>query len=229
MKRIVLFIGLLLLGLSSKAQSYTCNYWFDADIEHIQTRDLGEGHFSLDVSSLSPGLHWLNVMLKKTECSITERFLFCKVEEVVGETSLDYWFDTDATGIHHLELTGEAVLIDVSALSVGNHILHLQLRNEMGATIQSYEFFRSPINTGVDENENDGVSVYPNPANDYLYVECANTVTRCDVYRIDGTLVYSTSNSSERAYIDLSGIPSGIYVLGIVSGNQVVNRHLIKR
>lgn len=65
MKRIILLIGAILLGLAARAQSvtYTCRYWFDQNHAQAVTTTFGENGWEaeLDVGDLTDGLHALHL------------------------------------------------------------------------------------------------------------------------------------------------------------------------
>ncbi|MCS6982469.1 MAG: T9SS type A sorting domain-containing protein, partial [Flavobacteriales bacterium] len=70
------------------------------------------------------------------------------------------------------------------------------------------------------------VSVYPNPAQDYLVIR-GNfpDLLRVDVLTTDGRLVASYQN---RLHLDVSPLPAGVYVLRIVSESEFIMRKFVK-
>ena len=76
---------------------------------------------------------------------------------------------------------------------------------------------------GTGDAEFSDISVFPNPARDRLYIRQANTGERCvaTLYDITGLERGSQSFSgpSLRSF-DLSGFPSGIYFIRIISGER---------
>ena len=271
------------------------SYWFDNDIDNMQTNDLGNGALVLDVSALDAGLHWLNIMLKRDDYSVTERYLFFKTEEQ-NVTSLNYWFDEEASGVHNVAFTGGTILIDVSELSIGDHILNIQLLNGSQQSVpQSYEFYRSPMarvfanpeeagevsvtlidtlytitaaanwdytfvnwmsdntivsteteyvftteedveftanfryNEGIDEIADNSFTLYPNPAKNNLFVESTRPISRCEIFSIDGSLLYSTENCADKMEIIVENIPSGTYIIKIDSDGLTQNRVFVKK
>ena len=73
--------------------------------------------------------------------------------------------------------------------------------------------------TGVAENQNVNISVYPNPANDVLTIN----VNGGFKYQLINSLgqVVRTGNANTKAYVKVSDLNKGIYFLSITSGNQV--------
>lgn len=228
MKRYILFICTFLLAVSLKAQSYTYHYWFDTDIANMQSGSLGDGHLSLDVATLEPGLHWLNLMLKDETCSVTDRYLFCKIEEP-NVTALKYWFDENDTDAHTVDFVGGTILIDVNALSVGEHILTLQLINGTQMSVPESYTFDKIDNAGVTEIGSGGFVMYPNPANDFLSIETTKPINSCNIYNIDGSLVCKIEKCSEKMEINVENLPSGTYIIKIDSGGLTQNRVFVKK
>ena len=75
---------------------------------------------------------------------------------------------------------------------------------------------------GVDENIEDEIAVYPNPAHDYIRVEtmCTMSVQRVDVYDITGKLMISSAEME----INISELESGMYFVNILTDKGVVTR-----
>ncbi len=67
-------------------------------------------------------------------------------------------------------------------------------------------------NYGVNENAMDVTTVYPNPASDKLIVESPSPVRQCEIFTIDGKLMYSSSNCGEKIIINTKSWASGIYI-----------------
>ena len=77
---------------------------------------------------------------------------------------------------------------------------------------------------GVVENE-DGVSVYPNPAIGNLTVE-AEGLNRITLINILGQIVYDMATNSETETLNLSQFEAGLYVVRINAANGITNRRI---
>ncbi|MDO5615359.1 MAG: zinc-dependent metalloprotease [Cruoricaptor ignavus] len=64
------------------------------------------------------------------------------------------------------------------------------------------------------------ISVYPNPANDYIYIKLKNN-DGLKIYNTSGQLVYSAILNKGENKIDISTFPPGIYLLTTSSGNSL--------
>jgi gingipain R len=76
------------------------------------------------------------------------------------------------------------------------------------------------------ENFNDGIIVYPNPAEDIINIEGAN-ISVVNIYNNLGQLVISKENSNS---INISSLNAGIYMINIITeeGSSLVKKVVIK-
>ena len=80
---------------------------------------------------------------------------------------------------------------------------------------------------GVDENEIEMISVYPNPAHDFIRVETQliASVQRVEIYNVTGQMMLSTTDTE----INVSTLPEGVYFIAVIAENQkFVKRIVIK-
>jgi hypothetical protein len=79
---------------------------------------------------------------------------------------------------------------------------------------------------GVEEiliTEN--ISYFPNPTNSMLFIESNEAPVKVSIYNVLGKEVLSTKNSKE---IDVSALPSGVYIIRISDGVHQTNKKFIK-
>ena len=79
--------------------------------------------------------------------------------------------------------------------------------------------------TGVEENEADGVSVYPNPAKDSFTVEC-ESMTHITVFNTIGQAVYDADCSGNVANVNLGNAESGLYTVRINTENGTATKRI---
>ena len=82
---------------------------------------------------------------------------------------------------------------------------------------------------GVDEIGEMTVVMYPNPASEKVIFETSEAVRRCEVYNINGALVYSMTECSENFEINVSDFAAGSYIVRLVSDNSVQTRRFTKK
>ena len=74
------------------------------------------------------------------------------------------------------------------------------------------------------------ISVYPNPATDFVTIETEAQNVVANVFDIYGKLVYKTQIETGYDRINLSTFTSGMYIIRLTSGNQLVGTaKIIKR
>jgi len=79
---------------------------------------------------------------------------------------------------------------------------------------------------------NSGMFIYPNPANDKLYIELDNTTdgsAKVEFYDLTGKLCYSTSINTtlKLQTLNISSIKAGIYNLRITTTDKTFNQKLV--
>lgn len=90
--------------------------------------------------------------------------------------------------------------------------------------IEHYPTPPGPPGQGVDENEAEKVSVYPNPASDKIFVNAEN-VQNIDLYNVTGQLVLSTTETE----INVSGFEAGMYFVRVKYGEKTYTERVIIR
>jgi hypothetical protein len=83
-----------------------------------------------------------------------------------------------------------------------------------------YYMENCPSGLGLETNEMNAVTAYPNPADDRLNVTTPFPISRCDVYSATGTIVLTSSRIQENNMeLDVSGLSSGVYFLKLKVAN----------
>jgi len=80
--------------------------------------------------------------------------------------------------------------------------------------------------TGVADKEEDGISVFPNPATSSVKVNGLTEVSEISVLDINGKAVINKSADGD-ANIDLSSIAKGTYLIKIKSKTNTIVRKII--
>lgn len=90
-----------------------------------------------------------------------------------------------------------------------------------------YEFGAPPILSIGDFQQNENpVTVYPNPVKGLLHVATSQTPRSISVYNTNGQQVLQVSNTDE---LNFSTIPSGLYIVKIVTDNNTQTVKVLKR
>jgi hypothetical protein len=70
------------------------------------------------------------------------------------------------------------------------------------------------------------ISIYPNPANEFVQISTNETITGVEVYNLIGKRVISSSKLTNNK-IDVSNLSKGVYVLKVMSNDLVGSRKII--
>ncbi len=74
------------------------------------------------------------------------------------------------------------------------------------------------------------VSVYPNPAKDYVTVECsASNMEKVSLYDLKGRLIYSENTSSNRFELSVSNLQAGVYILKAKTADGTAVKRIMKQ
>jgi beta-glucanase (GH16 family) len=85
----------------------------------------------------------------------------------------------------------------------------------------------------TEEEELTDVTIYPNPATDYIQLSVSDKLTNKEVtiYDLAGNLVLKNkiNTSANESYLDINRLPKGIYILNFKSDQKNVTKKLIKK
>jgi hypothetical protein len=90
--------------------------------------------------------------------------------------------------------------------------------------------FPAPCNlTSVDENITEEISLYPNPANDYITIDIPTTYNKStlQILNVQGQLVYSQKVTEGVQNIQLDNLVSGLYMVTIQADGKRYSQKLI--
>lgn len=106
----------------------------------------------------------------------------------------------------------------------------VKITDKHGCEAQGDPYYHVIVQTlGVEENELSGVSIYPNPANEIIYIENENTlINRVEVLNLTGVSVLQY-NGKEISSIDINPLPKGIYFIIMFSDEKLVYKSKIIR
>lgn len=85
-------------------------------------------------------------------------------------------------------------------------------------------------NTDINNND-DNINIYPNPANNILYIEGVfdNSNNNLQIYNSLGSLIISKQITQNITTIDISQLSNGVYFVKILSDNFIYKQKIIKQ
>lgn len=111
-------------------------------------------------------------------------------------------------------------------------IIQIEFANDSIGYAMSYERIYKTTNNGgtlsIDgQSELNGISVFPNPAQDFIQIATPNLVSiqKIDLYNSNGKHIYSFDKSIEK--LNIGEVNSGIYFLTITSVNSTITKKIV--
>lgn len=217
MKRnLFLLLALVAMVQTSRAQGYYYDTWFDNNLSTLRHGYFtpGENEITLDLSAVPyAGLHFLNIIpyYEWGEMGQWQCFAFMMPEGWPNTTDakwMEYWVTGYDSEPKRLDYTGTEVplMIDVSRMSDGIHILNFRTFNEVG---EAGPWKQLAFNVGA-ENPDAGM-----PQNYEFYYDAwfdnnPNTMTHGKITPGENVLE-----------LDLSAVPyAGLHFLNIIPNNE---------
>ncbi len=78
---------------------------------------------------------------------------------------------------------------------------------------------------GVEDNlVAQNLTIYPNPINDILYIDCQAPIDSVSIYSITGSFIKQTSNSN----INVADLPKGLYFAKVIIEGRAITKKFIK-
>ncbi|CAN5266328.1 hypothetical protein BH09BAC5_BH09BAC5_12890 [soil metagenome] len=90
-------------------------------------------------------------------------------------------------------------------------------------------YFTDATLTGISEqnNSNLSVNIFPNPSNGTFSIESTTENSTIEIANTLGEIIYSSQINSDKAEIDLSNQPTGIYFATIQNGEEIIYKKII--
>ena len=98
---------------------------------------------------------------------------------------------------------------------------------EVPDTVDQIEYPPLVIESPINDINNKGINIYPNPVSDILTIESTQTIHSLRIYDLTGKTVNHNQVNESRVIIDCSGMNKGIYLLQLQGVNGEVGMHKI--
>jgi len=118
---------------------------------------------------------------------------------------------------------------DIIKFSFANNPLN-EIADESGNPVEDFKLATNYIehinSPKFEEPANKEVKIYPNPANNILYIEIAvNSVI--SIYNLLGELIFCKQLSSNLYSINLTGYPESTYILKVTSDKELFTKKIV--
>ncbi|MBE9485328.1 MAG: T9SS type A sorting domain-containing protein, partial [Bacteroidetes bacterium] len=136
------------------------------------------------------------------------------------------------------ELQGYNVMYDDSLLSFTTDTFHI-LDQSLGYgpywVWAEYEdcgpfsdYIYGPMGI-IKNNAADKINIYPNPADEQITISAQKYISSVKVFNVHGEQLIRSEPHEKQCILDTHGIPNGIYIIQLSTGNDNVSRKIIIR
>lgn len=143
------------------------------------------------------------------------------------EEGRDYlhFYDNLVSDNHYImSLTGQ---IADSGFVLNTRRLVLVLETDESGTADGFEIDYSGGHVGIEGLDAESLTVYPNPASDYVTISHDMPIQRVEIRNAEGRVVYLENINNQDITIQTSHYPAGIYLMSIHTQSGVITRKLV--
>ncbi|WP_405606579.1 T9SS type A sorting domain-containing protein [Polaribacter sp. Asnod1-A03] len=215
-----------------------------AYVDGVKTRGfkLSESSRRLyQVITVVPGVEYTFNIDSRSEAENINSEIFVLNEEITSEEGLN---ETSSSVDAYLKITND---FNASKGSADDNTFTTSTLNFTASTTKVVVYIRSvstidgdkevyydnielyvAATASIDDVFSSKISIYPNPANDFIKISTSETIDSVDVYNLIGKKVISSKNLIENS-LDISTLAKGVYMLKLTSGSAVASKKLIKK
>lgn len=110
---------------------------------------------------------------------------------------------------------------------IGLHTINYAYSDAFQCSNNATDVVYVDICSGVSEIEEPNIEVYPNPTSEIIYVSALNTIDHVTVFNSCGQKFTSTLINAKEFNLNISGYPSGMYVMVFKSGGTFISRKIL--
>ncbi len=117
-------------------------YWFNDDFARRQPLASVSGRFDIDVSALPESMHYFHYQANNGAGTVSapQTAFFLKMPDM-KTMKYRYWMDNDQSTMQDGDFTGGPMMIDVSEVADGFHIIYFQMEGVSGASVPANRMF----------------------------------------------------------------------------------------
>lgn len=154
MRRYTLFLLLLCMHCIARGQTgFDYRYWFDNDYSTVRQghSETDKWQVDADIDGLSESLHSIHIQVvdsKGVESAPITRHFY----RIIAPESATYrcWVDDDPTTMTTGKYTGSPIMVDISSISEGYHVMRVQIEDVTPSAVVSCPFVKIPQTEGVE-------------------------------------------------------------------------------
>jgi hypothetical protein len=256
MKRVIFFVLLINVSLLSFPQNLIVNPgfetweklnkpagWTTAQSCLKDSVDINSGNYSCrhdggtkylgQTLTVAPGKQYRLTFFYKTAITGTGNGcrIWCYWKDSAGNNLTDVATDNILRPSKYLKSdTWQQFSIDIASIA-GTAFFYLEIRTYANSIAWLDDFvFEENVSTYSPEEKDSGITIYPNPANDYLTVSSMTGLKHIYIQSLTGIIIWSSDFSAEGTVtIPVSGLPNGMYIIRIHAADKIITRKFVKR
>lgn len=154
-----------------------------------------------------------------------------------------YFADPDNDNITYTVISGNSNVVDVFASAdqfivkpkgLGSTTLSFTIKDSYGAVLNDVLNVMVDGTSGISEEENGIINIFPNPTNGTFYVTVprgSGVNTSIRITNILGSVLYEAKvdNASGSIKLDISGYPNGIYFIQLEGKDVIKTEKIVKK
>ncbi len=152
------------------------------------------------------------------------------VNYIVNSTELDPLNVSDNCEIDIISNSfNNAPSLEGEILEVGIHQIQWYITDMAGNESTCSFDIEVNVFVAISKLQQQGVEIYPNPANDVLNIEFADSnIQNLTIYDVMGRLMVEKADLQAKERIDLSKFPDGIYLVNLKIGSEILTTRIVK-
>ena len=132
---------------------------------------------------------------------------------------------TGGVGEYSYVWSNNATTEDISGVGIG--IYTVVVTDDNGCSASSTFVVTSSAGISTIETSNDVISIYPNPANDFVVIDANGfNINKVEVLDVLGQITFTTDVQGSKVQINTSSLEQGVYFVRIQSEGRIETKRL---
>jgi hypothetical protein len=153
----------------------------------------------------------------------------CNIAISISDTTLYPGNDNVNSNTLVSSTTWSTYMYTFTSTSTGKY-LAVSANNQLHNEVELDNFILEDLSVGINEVDEDFVSLYPNPIAEklfYTFNKGSGQISQIKIFNNCGALVYSGRLERSQSFIDVSKFNSGIYFVLVESADRIFTRRII--
>ncbi|HEY9123072.1 MAG TPA: alpha-amylase family glycosyl hydrolase [Bacteroidales bacterium] len=179
-----------------------------------------------------------DIMVKKSATESTDQDLvafytyFDANKDVEGASKYQWYRSTASTGLNMVAIDGATSLnYNVTTDDFGYYLIFEV--TPVAATGFIFEglpqYATIGIRTAINSVDATKISIYPNPASDYINISSGSPIKSIDIYDINGRIVLKSVNIVDSESVNVSNLKSGLYFVNAYTSKGTIKAKFLKK